>query len=804
MQRWHGADRAGHGWRRNAMKRLAAALAAAVLAVLALVAGALYASLPVLDGERAVPGLQAEISIARDALGVVTIRGRSRLDVARATGFVHAQDRLFQMDLLRRDAAGELAALVGRAALRHDRSRRLHRLRAVAERVVARADPARRALLQAYADGVNAGIASLRVRPPEYLLLGVAPQPWRAADTVLVVHAMFLVLNGEQLEQAVQIAVAHDALPGEWFEYLNQPGTDWDAPLVGAAVQPLAVPGPQACDLRETGARSARVRVREDEAGASIGSNAWAVAAAPGAGGALVADDMHLGLRLPNIWYRMRLIVEESGAAAGSDVTGAVLPGAPVVVVGSNRHIAWGFTNSNGDWLDLVDVETDAADPGRYRTAQGWRRFEIHDELIQVKDAPPQQVQVRSTIWGPLIDAPGPLRALRWIAHLPEAVNIDLIDLERAGSVDDALAIAPRLGIPPQNLVVGDRSGRIAWTIAGRIPARDGYDPRLPASWADGRTGWQGWLSPDRYPAVVDPPHGRIWTANARLVDGAWLQRLGDGGYAHGARARQIRDRLLALDAPDVHDMLAIQLDDRALFMQRWRQVLLAALSADAIREHPRLQQMRALVVHWHGRASIDAVGYRLVKAFRSRLHDDLIAHIASACGRFPDGFEYRPTRQSDGALWRIVAQRPAHLLPAPHASWDAYLLDAAMHATAQCGGGALAACTWGEHNTVRVAHPLSRALPVLGPLLDIAPAPMPGDAWLPRVQRGLQGASQRFAVSPGREEQGYFHMPGGQSGHPLSRWYRAGHDAWLHGEPLPFLPGEARHWLTLRPPAGG
>ena len=786
------------------MTLFAAVVIAGVAIVMAGVAGLLYASLPLLDGERALAGLVAPVSIARDDLGVVTIRGRTRLDVARATGFVHAQDRLFQMDLLRRDAAGELAALFGRAAAAHDRSRRMHRLRSVARQVVAQADSEQRALLEAYAEGVNAGFASLRVRPPEYLLLGVAPQPWRAEDTVLVVHAMFLVLNHNQLAQAVQLALAHDALAPEWFRYLSQPGTDWDAPLLGAAVQPIAVPGPQVCDLRLAHTRGGQVRVVEDEAAASIGSNAWAVAAAPG-GGALVADDMHLGLRLPNIWYRMRLIVGDPADQAGIDITGALLPGAPLVVVGSNRHIAWGFTNSNGDWLDLVDVETDPVAPRRYRTAQGWRRIEVHHEVVEVKNEAPQRVAIRSTIWGPLIDAPGPPRALRWLAHLPQAINMALVDLERARNVDEAVAIAPRLGIPPQNLVVGDRSGRIAWTIAGRIPARHGFDDaRLPASWADGRTGWDGWLSPQDYPVVIDPPQRRIWTANARVVDGVWLRRLGDGGYAHGARARQIRDRLLALDAPGEHDMLAIQLDDRALFMQRWREALLAALSPNAIREQPRLQQMREVVAAWHGRASVDAAGYRLVKAFRSYLHDDLIAHIASACGSFPDGFEYRVTRQSDGALWRIVAERPAHLLPAPHASWNAYLLAAAAAAAAQCGDRALALCTWGEHNTVRIAHPLSRALPVLRPLLDIEPTPMPGDGWVPRVQLGDQGASQRFAVSPGREEQGYFHMPGGQSGHPLSRWYRAGHDAWLRGEPLPFLPGEARHRLTLRPPAGG
>lgn len=766
----------------------------------------LRASLPELDGARSLPGLSAPAVIARDAIGVVTVRAGSRLDAAFATGFVHAQERFFQMDLMRRLAAGELAALVGEAAAEHDEIQRLHRMRALARRVVDGAGPGGRDILDAYSEGVNAGLDALAARPFEYLLLRSTPEPWRHEDTVLVVLAMYFRLHDERGDREARLARLHGALPPQMFAFLTQTGTSWDAPLKGAAAAGLPVPGEGVCDLRGP-APSPRAGGRSPEVPAPpepvvVGSNAWAIAPARSRDGvAIVANDMHLGLALPNTWFRLRLRVQDPQRPGEDlDVTGITLPGTPAIVVGSNGSVAWGLTNSYGDWVDLVDLEIDPEDPGRYRAPGGYRRFEQHRETIRIRGAPSREMVVRSTIWGPVLDGEGAPRALRWIAHEPEATDLELLEMERARTVAEAMAVARRSGVPPQNLVVADRWGTIGWTIMGRMPVRRGYDPLLPSSWADGDRGWFGWVTPEAYPQAVNPVAAAIWTANARVVDGRPLALIGDGGYALGARATQIRDGLLRLEDADEADMLAIQLDDRALFLARWRRLLLGILGAEAVAAGSRRGDLRRAVAAGARRASVGDAGYRLVRAFRREVAQRIFAAIVRGCGGL-DPLDYPPgLRQWEGGLWRIVQERPVHLLPPTHADWEAFLLAAADAAAAGCGEGPLERCTWGAANTVHIRHPLGRALPVLSRWLDMPARPMPGDLHMPRVQAPYMGASVRFAVSPGREASGYLHMPGGQSGHPLSPFYAAGHDAWIDGEPTPFLPGPDRHRLTLQP----
>ena len=209
-------------------------------------------------------------------------------------------------------------------------------------------------------------------------------------------------------------------------------------------------------------------------------------------------------------------------------------------------------------------------------------------------------------------------RALRWIAHYPEGANLGLLDLEQVSTIDEAMEAANRTGIPPQNFVVADSTGRIGWTIIGSIPNRQGFTGRVPTSWADGSRSWDGWLAPDAYPRILDPEDGILWTANNRQVSGELLEILGDGGFDLGARAQQIRDDLLALSEADEEDMLAVQLDDRALFLERWRRLALEILTDEAVVDHPSRQVFRELVeTTWTGRAGVDSQGYRLVRAFR-------------------------------------------------------------------------------------------------------------------------------------------------------------------------------------------
>ncbi len=794
------------------MKRLTAIV---VLICVGLAAGlwtTVWLSRPLLDGTVGLEGLDAQVFVERDRYGVPTLRAESRRDLALATGFIHAQDRFFQMDLLRRIATGELSALVGPAALNVDRDHRRHRFRAVAEQLVPTLPAGDRVMLEAYAQGVNAGLAALTIRPFEYLLLQSTPEPWTLADTLLVNYAMYLDLNDENASRDASYAQLHESLGTELVEFLIPEGTPWDAPLIGPAIDVPPVPGPQTCDLTEplTAARAQSLTTSLDafiDEEPMAGSNGWAVAAERSANGrAMVANDMHLQLAAPNIWYRMRWIVAPSDDSEQPlDITGVTLPGAPVVVAGSNGHVAWGFTNSYGDWSDLVVLEEDPSDPDRYRTPDGWRALEVHEEIIEVRGADPETLIVESSIWGPVLDTDrrGRKRAVRWLAHEAEAANLRLRDLEQARNVEEAVRIAHTVGSPPQNIMIADSSGDIAWTIMGRIPNRVGYDPRLPASWAEPGTGWLGWLASGDYPGVTSPGSGLLWTANARAGNGRMLDAIGRSGYALGARAQQIRDQLTALGRASIDDMLQIQLDDRALVQQAWRDLLVSVLregnSANARRE-----ELLDVLEAWDGRAGAQAAGYRLARAFRQRTRDTVFSQIVYGCGTSDEPFEIRRLYQTEGAIWRLVTEQPAHLQPVGFASWDDFLLSMADEAAASCGDIALGQCSWGEINRVEIAHLLAGAVPLVSRWLTIHSGALPGGQYTPRVQNGRRGASERFAVSPGDEANGYFHMPGGQSGHPLSRFFSAGHDAWARGERLPFLPGPPEHTLNLTPAEAG
>lgn len=777
--------------------------------VLALALGYLLrGSLAELDGERTLAGLTAPVQVARDALGVVTIGAANRQDAAFATGFVHAQERFFQMDLMRRLAAGELAALVGEGAAEHDMRQRIHRMRDVARRVMGRAGDGERAIIESYAAGVNAGVDALAVRPFEYLILRESPSEWLAEDTVLVVLAMYFRLHDERATRESQLARLRDGLPPALFAFVTQTGTEWDAPLLGEAMTTLPVPDAAVCDVRRAGrdslAGDTRLPGARAEAFVPVGSNAWAVSAERTRRGvALLANDMHLGLSLPNTWFRLRLLVADpTRPGEDIDVSGVTLPGTPALVAGSNGHVAWGLTNTYGDWVDLVVLDVDPQDPQRYRTADGWQAFLEHEEVVHIHGAPSRTQVVRSTIWGPVMDsdAHGRPRALRWLAHAPQATNLGLLRMETARDVQQAMQVAHTSGIPPQNLILADSDGNIAWTIMGKIPRQRGYDGRLPASWADAGRGWSGWLPPADYPRVVNPASGAVWSANARVADGEALRAIGDGGYALGARATQIRDSLLALEDAAEADMLAVQLDDRALFLARWRELLLQALAADTPPGNARRAELRRVLQASAQRAAVDDAGYRLLRAFRRQLAERVFASIVNLCGGLDASAIGGPPRQWEGAVWRILEERPPHLLDPRYASWEALLLASADAAIQECPGGDLAGCTWGKANVVTIRHPLSAALPLLARWLDMPAESLPGDTHMPRVQGPSMGASQRFAVAPGDESSGYFHMPGGQSGHPLSPFYAAGHRAWAEGRATPFLPGAEEHLLRLLP----
>ncbi len=760
----------------------------------------LQASLPTLDGEVPVAGVDAPVTIERDDHGIPRITASSRADLAYATGYVHAQDRYFQMDLIRRQAAGELSELFGERAIDADQRFRFHRFRSRATLVLERLSPSERELVERYAQGVNDGLAGLGARPFEYLLLGAIPEPWHPEDSFLVVYAMYMQLNDGRAIRDVRRGLAWRVLPEEVYRWVYPHGTPWDAPLMGEPGPVAPIPSASVFSLRDKradaspSAEKGRYPLR--------GSNNWAVnGELSGTGRALVSNDMHLGLNTPNIYYQAHLVV------AGDDarqVAGVSLPGTPFIVAGSNFNVAWGYTNSYGDWSDAVLLVA-GDEPGTYRTPDGDRAFELHEETIAVKDGDPVALEIRETIWGPVledVDYPDGEIAVSWIAHKPEGVNLRMIELEGARSLGEALDIANSMAIPPQNFVSGDAEGNIAWTIAGKIPLKSGFDAWLPADWSR-EHGWQGWLPAAQYPRIVNPDGGRIWTANARVADAEALRLIGDGGYDLGARARQIRDNLQAQDRFEPEDMLDIQTDDRALFLARWRELLLEVLDEDATSADSQLSDYRQLAESWIPRASPDSVGYRLVRAFRLEVEQRLFhAIMTPAREAYGDDVELRRSNQFEAALWSLVTEQPMHMLPAGFDNWQDFLVDSVRENIRHLStyGDSLAERTWGEINTATIRHPLSAAIPVLGDRLNMPLDGLSGDLDMPRAQGPSFGASERFSVLVGDESSSLMHMPTGQSGHPLSAFYDKGHREWVTGEPSPFLPGEAAHTLTLVP----
>lgn len=763
----------------------------------------LRGSLPQYDGRAVLPGLSAPVSVDRDELGSATITGENRLDLAMAMGYIHAQERFFEMDLMRRQAAGELSELFGTAAITHDRRARQFRMRARATTVLNQLPAEQRQLLDAYQIGVNRGISTLTVRPFPYLLTQTQPIAWRDEDSILVIYAMFFTLNESSIYRELKLSSMRAALSDPVYQFLTMHTGSWDAPLID---EPFVLPElPSAADIN---LQSLDTHLFSDDhisTEQAPGSNSFAVSGALAGGSALVANDMHLTLRVPNLWFRSRLIYpSEASSDRLHDITGISLPGVPSIVIGSNRHIAWSFTNSYGDFADWVRINLDENDKTRYLGSTGWKPIDTIQEIIYVRNAPAEILNISETEWGPIMakDHDKTPLALVWTALQPEAVNLKLIELESIKTAEQAAKIAQLVGIPVQNFIAGDRDGNISWTLAGRIPARIGnYDPQIPADWTNPNTGWNGWLNPEQYPLITNPASHRLWSANSRTVSGNQLELLGNGGYDLGARTMQIRDSLFAREQFTVEDLQAIQLDHRALLLSKWYQSLTATLDS-ADNALPWVSDMKKALKDWDGHASSSSIAYRTVRTYRYEVMKTILDGFAAQVRQNDAAFKLPRLSQAELIAWQLIEQQPLHLLPATYKNWEDLLYLSAQRIAKQMQqDGGIIERNWGEVNAARIRHPLSQKLPAwIAQWLDMPSDPLPGDHNMPRVQTPDFGASQRSAVTPGKEEQGYLDMPGGQSGHPLSPYYGSGHANWVNGKPTPFLPGKPERRMRFVP----
>ena len=787
------------------LKRLTLGLLSWMLLVILIVWWLMRGSLPMLDGTLCLPGLSAAVTIQRDHLGVVTIDAANEIDAIRALGYIHAQERFFEMDLMRRTAAGELAELFGPIAVDTDKQHRVHRMRARVMENLTTITGDKMEVLKAYVDGVNVGLADLKVRPWPYLLLRTEPKPWQLADTPLIGYAMYFDLQDSTNKRELALWKIKQVVPPALFALLARDGTSWDAPLMGHPRGDAVLPDAASLDLR-TLALPKQPRALTDLLPPSreVGSNNFAVSGALTRDGrAIVADDMHLVLRVPNIWFRARLRYADARGVDGRvDVSGFTLPGLPLVVVGSNGQVAWGFTNSyidTSDWIEFPSCNKPQLPP----EALGWCERPPVETQEQIVVAHSKSVEIAVTEFA--ASAPIPVAIPQkngsrlvdyWAAHTRGAVNLGLGNMPRAKDLDDAFALSRAARIPTQNMLLVDRSGKAEWTLLGGVPDR--VAPCSSELTFDGRCAW--WELNDKPETDGRLAGKRLWTANNRTLDGQALKQVGDGGYALGARAKQIRDDLFAKQQFTERDLLAIQLDDRALFLQRWWRLLRDEAASAKL---PALYALAEAAKAWQGHAHTDSVSYRVVRAWRlavhARLLDGLTAPAQAALG---DKFLMPDLPQFEGVAWPLVTQRPDNLLPRRFVSWDALFEDAAREVRDDLAKhGPLPQRTWGERNTARICHPLSMVLPGFARRLLCMPFdPLAGDSNMPRVTAPDFGASERMVVSPGHEADGIIEMPGGQSGNPLSPFWGAGHEDWVHGRPTPFLPGKAEHTLRFVP----
>ncbi|MBQ4863354.1 penicillin acylase family protein [Pseudoalteromonas sp. MMG013] len=758
------------------LKRITAGLVLLALAATASLYGLLSLSLPALDGTGTSSAVIAPVQIERDSLGQVVITANSRDDAAYGLGFAHGQDRFFQMDLLRRNAAGELSELFGKAAINLDEKMRFHQLRKRSEKIVTQLPPGQRSILRAYAQGVNEGKAQVGFDSFEYLLTGASARPWKSEDSILAIFSMYLDLQSANFERDKALLYVDHIFGEEMRTFILQP-SHYQAALDGSMIAKVEKPIPT---LERTGIQALIGEIGTTDL---YGSNNWAVTGTlTGTGKAMLSDDMHLGLAVPSIWYRSQLNYMMQGKTV--QVTGVSLPGAPAIVVGTNDNIAWGFTNGyldTADWIALSEQD------------KTWQE----EEHIQLPNQQSRRYSLLMSEYGPVKTFNGKKYALSWVAHQPYAVNLKLLEMESLETVQAALALAPEVGIPVQNMLVVDSLGNAGWRPAGAIPART--NPVDTAEEAQNYSSqWQ--YNEETRPALFNPEDGKLWTANSRVVSVQQHKRYGDGGYALGARAVQIRDRLLAQSQFNETDFNQLQQDNKALFLTRWHQHLVDLLSENETMKTRYARDLQHLA-QWQACACETSVGYTLVKRFRESVIDSAFAPVEAKMKMSGASLRYIK-RYLEPAIWQLIEKKPDSWLN-HHDNWSVLQRQAYENAKQKLSdefGPDLENWQWGTVNALQIKHPFSKQLPILSRFLDMPIQPAFGDTFMPAVQGPSFGASQRFIAQPGMLGNAIMTMAGGQSGHPLSPFYRAGFDDYAQGKATALLPGMLTHSLTIKP----
>ena len=763
-------------------------VALAVVVVAGLGLWLLRSGLPRRSGEAAIPGLGAEASVAFDGFGTPYVRAASALDAAAALGWLHANDRLFQMELTRRAATGRLSELFGQRALRFDRRiRRLGIPRAI-DRLLASASPETRALLDAYARGVNAWIESRGSDlPPELRLLRRRPEPWRPADSVGVIFVM-----------ARTLSPILDPPELERFRWLRAFGTERARELAGDRE---AVVFPEIAELAAKLEGEAEPLGARAE-GAGLGSNNWAVGPARSASGhALVANDPHLGLGLPNVWYPASLDAPDYRAV------GTTLPGAPGVVLGRGPRVAWAVTNLYVDDVDLFFEELDAAGT-HVRRGDRWLPIERRVDRIRLDDGREVEVEVLATDRGPLLAADPaeglPPRSVAWTGWEPGDQLAAFVALARAASVDEVPAAVAGYAFPAQNLVAADADGGLLWTPLGRSPRREGLDGVFPAPGWIPEVGWRGLVPAGENPVLRDPEDGFLATANSFLPveQPEWFE----GDFDTPYRMERIREVLASRDDWSVEAFARLQTD----VVSTWARELVAGIGTAY--EGDAGRAARALAA-WDG-AMAERGPSALFALVERELQRAVFEDEARIAGLPRFGTRWRLARLLAGEGSEEWFDDVSTAAVETRAETVAAALDAAWRRGVELWGGDVAGWDYAGIHTLTLDHPLG-SLPFAARWLERGPFPLPGTATTVLALHGpwvgdridiTYGPSMRLVTDAADPSSTRSILPGGQSGHPFDAHYDDQLPLWLAGElrPLPWsrdaIDAAAVSTLTLRP----
>ena len=770
---------------------------------------AMRQSLPQLDGRLAVPGLSLPATVRRDAHGVPHISAANIDDLVIAQGYVTAQDRLWQMDMLRRYVAGDLAEILGAGEVEHDRAQRVLEMRNAASAALAVMPPAELHLLDDYAQGVNAYIAQSQDHlPAEFRWLHYKPQPWRPVDSVLVglnmAQSLSMDFPAKLAREKIVSRLARDLVAdlypvGSWRDHppvssapdISAPQQVPQIPLDSSQVK-LESPQVTLQDILhlENLLPSSRPARCPD---CAAGSNDWVVSGAHSVTGLpLLSNDMHLSHTIPDTWYEAQL------TSGNFNVAGVTLPGIPFVIVGHNARIAWGFTLLTADVQDVY-VEQTRGDA--YRTPQGWKPFVHEHEVIHVRGRRDISLDLLRTDHGPVITPLLPHEqrtlTLRWTIYDPSAVTTPFYQVDSARNWQQFRAAFQLFGGPPQNAVYGDVDGNIGYQAVGKVPQRPNGLAALPIT--DANHEWRGYVPLDDLPSVYNPPGGILATANARVTPDNDPYPL-TLNWTAPYRNERIWKVLASKPKLSAADMLALQNDVESTLDRELAQRFAYAIDHAA---HPgrRLRLAADKMRSWDGEVTVPSVAATIVDAARAALWPLLLQP------KLGSDWKLYQWGESTFAEEELVANQSPQWLPPGYANWNELLAAAvAKGMTAQHAPLDLNRWHYGNVHPVEVEHPLYGMIPWLRSWTGTGVLPQSGNGTTVKQVGRSFGPSERLTVDFSNLDHSTLNLVIGQSGDPLSPYYIDHWPYWYRGTTfrLPFnesaVNAAAAHTLTLVP----